>query len=171
MGVGISRSVEPIITAIESLRKPDMARLIHQPVLEKALREADDLEPSLQLLNAGKGSQTDAGGANQAGFGRVRRERARQSQAQRHSEEEITQAARTFHTWLSKPTSPLRALLSYLSEGGTFYAANVAEKVARAWVEHKPATVHDAVAAAVTRASGSGAQVDPGLADDTQGLF
>ena len=75
------------------------------------------------------------------------------------------------HEWLLKPTSPLRAVMSFLSAGGVFYTANVAEKVGRAWVAHKPASAADAAAAAVARASGTGTPVDAGLEEDTKGLF
>ena len=61
--------------------------------------------------------------------------------------------------------------MSILSAGGVFYTANIAEKVGRAWVAHKPASADEAAAAAVARASGAGAPVDAGLCDDTKGLF
>ena len=170
VGVGISRMVEPILAAIEELRKPSMAQLIQELPLQAAKAEAEQLEPLLKTLYAGKGSQPAA--ENKAtGFSRIRKDHAKQKDAPKYSQQDLENAARGLHEWLSKPTSPLRAIMSFLSAGGVFYTANVAEKVGRAWVAHKPASAGDAAAAAVARASGAGAPVDAGLEDDTKGLF
>ena len=170
VGIGLSRMAGTYLANIEELRKSDVARLLKQEPLQLALAEAEHLEPSLKILYAGKGSQFMADSAA-IGFGRVRQERSKQKDGPKHSQEEVEKAAADMHAFLSKPTSPLRAIMSILSGGGVFYAGNVIDKVGRAWVAHKPAGVDDAKTAAVARASGAGAPVDSGIEDDSKGLF
>ena len=46
----------------------------------------------------------------------------------------IEDAAKHLHVWLSKPTSPFRSLIAFLSSGGLFYVAQCHEKSARAYI-------------------------------------
>ena len=51
---------------------------------------------------------------------------------------EVERAARFVHKWLLKPASPLRDLLSALSDGATFFTASVHTRVTEAAVHYRP---------------------------------
>ncbi len=172
VGVGASQTAESLLAAIAELRRPIMKQLIIKVAYEKALAAAAALEPHLKILNAGKGSET--GPPERAGFGSLRSAAAAAPEAARPSQSQVETAAAALYDFLVAEQNPLRAVLALLSGGGSFYAAAVAEKTARAWVKHAPATREDAQRAAVARAFGGAgqqdAQVEPGP-DDTVGLF
>ena len=43
---------------------------------------------------------------------------------------------KALHEWLSKESSTLRGLFSFLAAGGVYYTSSCAEKTARAYVNH-----------------------------------
>ena len=156
VGVGISRVAEALLVAFEQLRQPVYKQVIVEKQLNAALAEMNQLEPHLKVLNAGKGSQQqEDGGA--VGFNNARAMAARSSSRAVPVPDDgaIERAAKAFHQWLSKPQTPLRALLAILGGHGAFYAAQVHEKVARAWLQEKHVTEGDVAQAARTRISGA----------------
>jgi hypothetical protein len=133
-GVAISRLAQVLLAAIEILDDEKMTKLLDKVILLKARREAIDLLPHLRMLNGGKASQeprkTTLGSLGTA-------------KEIPKKEEEVSNSAKELHTWLQQPTSTLRALLSFLSQGGVFYSASVAEKTARSYVHCKQASPED----------------------------
>ena len=170
VGIGLSRFAETMLVAIEDLKKPIMTQLIQETPLASAKNEANELEPHFKILSVGKGRQEDTQ-TSANGFGKLRKRKARQQDAPAVSAQETEEAAKQIYQWLTKPQSPLRSILAILSSGAAFYAASVSEKVARAWVSQKPATIEDAVTAAIARTGGEGPAIQAGIDDDTAGLF
>ena len=99
VGVGLSRMVEPILEAIQELRKRDMGKLIVEAHLQAAMTEADTLEPYLKILHAGKGAPS-ANDTTSSGFGRARKDKAKQKDTPKYTQEQIEDAAKYFHKWL-----------------------------------------------------------------------
>ena len=136
----------------------------------KADLEAKALEPYLSILNAGKGSEESAEAPT--GFAGLRKSMG-SSQKPPPDARAVEAAAENFHAWLSKDQSPLRGVLYLLSGAGVFFAAHAAEKTARGWVLHKPASKDDAIRAAKARISAKGPDDEEGgtQTEDTSGLF
>jgi hypothetical protein len=133
-GVAISRLAQVLEAAITMLTDPKMAKLLDKTILEKAYSEAAALLPHLQILNGGKASKE------------VKRPSLASLNAMKEvpkNEEEVSTAAKKLHAWLKQSNSTLRALLSFLSQGGVFYSATVAEKTARSYVHCKQASQED----------------------------
>ena len=150
VGIGLSRVAESLLAAIAQLKDPINDRFIIAEVLKAARTEADKIEPFLKALYAGKGSQGSE--PETIGFGRPRAMAARNRGLDRQpSPEEVCTAAREFYGWLGTSKSPLRGLIAGMSGYGCFFAAQVNDKVARAWKEHKPATQQAAEDAAYAR--------------------
>ena len=170
VGVGLSRFAETLLVGIGGLADKNIVQLLKEEPLRRAMLEAEALAPSLKILAAGKGRQTGVESSG-IGFGKLRKEKAKLKDTPKHTAEEIDAAAKAVYAWLTKPQSPLRAVLSIQSSGGSFYAANIADKVARAWVSQKPASEEDVCAAARARVCGNGPPIQAGNYDDTQGLF
>lgn len=172
VGVGISRVAESLIAAIHALEEPMLKRLLRDAPLAAALNEGKQLEKSLVILNAGKGSERT--GEELAGFGKFRAAAAQPEAPPQQSETAVKRAAAELHAWLSLEKSPLRAVLALMSGHGVFYAAQVNEKVARGWIHHKPATLADVEAAALARrGQGAGASSSSGgaaMENDAAGL-
>ena len=130
-GIAISRLAQVLQAAIIVLTDKKMAKLLDKIILEKAQVEANALLPHLRILNGGKASQeprkTTLGSLGTA-------------KEVPKTEEEVSNSAKELHAWLQQPTSTLRALLSFLSQGGVFYSATVAEKTARSYVHCKQAS-------------------------------
>ena len=168
IGVGISRTAETLLEGIHLLRTGNVSKLLKPEPLELALDEAAALEPYLEVLNFGKGSEKDASPGNLASLKRRKLEDA----AAPPLKEEVTEAADALHAWLQQKTSPLRAIFVVLAGSGAFWAAHVAEKVARAAVIHKPLEGPAMRNAALARRKEhtAGAQ-SSAAADDASGLF
>eukprot|EP00913_Durusdinium_trenchii_P002605 g2411.t1 len=150
VGVGLSRVAETLLAAIEQLEDADLKRLLAAAPLRKAKEEAAALKPRLQVLNAGLAA-AESGGSFSALKKKQKTGWAAGEEVDR-SEEKATEAARALHAWLSLEKTPLRHLLIILGGRGAFFAGHMAEKTARTWVRHKPASAEDAIAAAVARA-------------------
>jgi hypothetical protein len=140
VGVGISQTAQALLAAIGELRKPLYAQLLRDEPLKKALKVADALEPQLKILDAGKGSET--GGAERAGFAALRGA-AGGAPGPAPTQPQVDAAATALYQFLVAERNDLRGVLSLMSGGGSFYNAAVAEKTARAWVQHKPALLDD----------------------------
>ena len=168
IGVGISRTAETLLEGIRVLKTDNVAKLLKPDPLKLALDEATALQPHLEALNFGKGSEKDVGPGNLASLKRRRLEDA----AAPPSKEEVTQAADALRAWLQKNNSPLRAIFVVLAASGAFWAAHVAEKVARAAVIHKPLEGPAMRNAALARRKDSKAGApSSSAADDASGLF
>lgn len=109
--------------------------------------DAKALEDAVEVLEFGKGSQASAN----ARVSLKSLRRGPVADGVPHTEEAMKAAAEKLHAWLSKPGTPLRALLSILAGGGLFFAARAAEKTLRGWV-----------ASGATREGGSGCRHCPG---------
>ena len=149
VGVGLSRVAESLLCAITQLQSEVYQKVLLPDLLKAALSEGKNLEPHLKVLNAGKGGKAEETTA--LGFNKARAAHSREKMAPQHSQEQVKQAAVFVHKWLLVKKSPLRSLISVLSGHGAFYAAQMNDKVARGWVEHKPATRQDAEEAAEAR--------------------
>jgi len=159
-GIAVSRLAEVMTAAIKTLQDEKFARLLDAKILQSALDEATKLEPSLRILNAGKGTQATS---------RVTLSNLGAPKQKQRSESEVATAATALYAWLKQPRSTLRALMSFMSQGGVFYAGSVAEKAARAYVLHGEEDEKSFVQAAITRACNSKAADEPD--DDQEALF
>lgn len=167
IGVGLSRMAEAVEAGIGRLKDPNVRRLLKDEFLQRALDEAVEIEASCKALNAGKGSQRESA---HAGFNRARRATPASTQ-EPPKPEDLRMHATRIHTWLAKPSSPLRAIFAILAGGGAFFAAHMAEKTGRAWVTVAGKTAENTVAAALARATGTETPVATGLPADAAGLF
>ena len=171
VGVGLSRTAQALLAGIAALEDEDMAKILLPNFRDEALKEATDLKVHLEIPNAGKGSETTA--LSHGGFAAARYQNVAGAPAQR-AKIDIEKAGTALHEFWTEKNSTLRGVLFLLSGQGAFFAAHVAEKQARAWVDHKPATEADVIAAAVARtgASGAAATSSAGAREaDLAGLF
>ena len=159
-GIAISRLAEVMEKAVEVLKDPKFKLLLNGEIHKTALQEGEKLLAHLQILNGGKASQ----GEQKVSLSNL----GKQSGPVR-SEEEIQRAAMGLYEWLAKDSSPLRGLLSFMAQGGVFYAAGTAEKAARAYVKYGGEKPDDFVKAAVERLCRK-EKVEE-LVDDTACLF
>jgi len=169
VGIGVSRTAGIVKEAINMLKGNDYKRLMNKQLYDKAMTEALELEQPLNILDFGKGSVN----AQQAGmtFGRMRTNSTGGTTPQAPSTGDVERAAKSFFAWLQKgDASPLRGMLAILSAGGVFYAAHCAEKTARAWKDHKPASEADCIEAVLARAATQPAQ-EEAAPRETTGLF
>ena len=150
VGAGISLTAASLLAAIKNFHQPDMKKLIVPAVYEKIQTELKELEPTLNLLNLGKGSQTSK---DTGSFRAAKRQKATATGAEGMvgSQEETLEAAKKFYKWLSLEKSPFRSLLFLLSGSNSYYSAHCAEVVARAGVQHKPISEKDFVDAMKAR--------------------
>lgn len=168
-GVGLSRTAEALLAAIAVLESKNMTKLLQQGPLEAARNEAAELKPHLTLLNRGKGRQE---GPKEFTMSQLKKRRVDSGASAPPSEEAVKAAAVEVHKWLSKETTPLRAILTILAGNGTFWAGHVAEKTCRAAVQHKPFTeVTFAAAAAARNTAPAPSVAAQSTAADTGGLF
>ena len=105
------------------------------------------LTPPLQVLNAGKGGKGDG---QEESFSALKRRRTDAPPVVSVTPEKISAAAAALHAWLSLEKSPLRAILAILGGEGVFFAAHVAERVARGWAGEDFDSTANAVAASAT---------------------
>lgn len=73
----------------------------------------------------------------------------------------VGEATDKLHDWLCKRQSPLRAIFAIMAGNGTWWAAHVAEKVARAAVLRKPLGAPGLRAATLAAAKSQRQAVDP----------
>ena len=169
-GVGISRSAEALLAAIDLLESDNVKQLVKEEPLARAMEEVAALKPHLAVLNSGKGSQ---GGPKEPTLAQLKRRRTDQtSDTAAHSEAEVRAAATTVYKWLQKENTPLRAILHILAGSGAFFAGHVAEKVLRAAAKYKPFTEDSWVEAAMARNRTQAAPASGNAApSDSHGLF
>ena len=170
VGAGVSLTAATLINAIDFIKGGDMSRLIKEDLFTKVSKEIESLEPSLRILNLGKGSRTEQ---DTGSFRAAKRLRASAGTVKPQvTEDELKSAARVLHAWLQKPQSALRSMLFVLSGSGTYYAAHAAELVARAAIAHKPMSEEDFVHAIVMRARIPVETMESkGTSSDATGLF
>ena len=149
-GIGISKTAQVLVAAIETLKLDVNKKWIAEEPYAKAIAEADELLPHLNVLNCGTSGIGERRSKGFASMGGGRNDRAPASDAAATGA-----AAAALHKWLAKDRTPLRGMLGLLSGGGVFYAAAVAEKTARAWLHCKPASEEQAVRAAQARHAGA----------------
>jgi hypothetical protein len=172
VGIGISRTAEAVLAGIDQLRDDNLQRLLRPEFLKKASDEAERLKPALEILNTGKGIEKEISNGSFSSLKKQKVSDASSAAKKTIAEKDISDAAEQLFEWLSQDSGPLRAVLSILAGNGTFFAAHVAEKTARSWVQHKPALKTDVVAAALKRGSASGKEEESAQATkDTAGLF
>ena len=172
VGAGISLTAASLLAAIKYFRQDDMKKLIAPGPYAKVEEELKTLEPTLVLLNLGKGSQHSK---DTGSFRAAKRQKATASgtDGMTGTEQETLDAARAFHRWLSSPKSAFRSVLFLLSGSNTFYSGHCADVVARASLQHKPIT-EDQFAEAMRARTQKMPQPVPsskGTGSDTTGLF
>ena len=152
VGIGLSRVAQTLLAAAEQLEDETLGQLLQPGPLAAAKAELKQLRPHLQVLNAG----ASTGGSGGASFASARkRQRTAAAPAVPRDEATIRAAAAAFHAWLMLERSPFRAIMAVLAGKGVFFVGHVAEKTARGWARHKPATVEEAAEAALTRPASS----------------
>lgn len=150
VGVGLSRCAGIIKKSIGEFRTSNIKNIIKEELWAQVDADVKALEDALEVLDFGKGSQ--AGASARVSLKSLRRGSA--PEGVQHTEEAMKEAAKMLHDWLSKPGTPLRAMLSILAGGGLFFAAHAAEKTLRGWVA-SGATREVAAAAAIARGTGT----------------
>ena len=122
-GIAVSRLAQVLSKTIEVLKDPKFKQLLDSKVLEIAMKEALILLPHVDLLNGGKCSEKEQrvtmSSLGQTNDGPIR------------VQSDVEASAKVLYEWLNKDQSTLRGMISFLSQGGVFYAAAVAEKGAR----------------------------------------
>ena len=134
VGIGISQTCEIYLAAIKELEaNADLQRCLDEGVLKKATDEAAGLKPVLNRLNAGKAFLKEA--ERESTFGNLKRRRQNQPEDSAPRDAAgLAAAATILLQWLQKGAgSNLRMVVHILSAGGVFYAADAADKTARAW--------------------------------------
>jgi hypothetical protein len=167
IGVGLSRTAEAMISAIQRLKEPKYKKLLDKDLYKAALDEASQLLPVLEIINAGKG--TEGGGEAPTGFAALRRLQF-QEKVEGPSPAARKKAAAAFYEYLKKESTPLRGMLALLSGGGIFYSGAVAEKTARAWIVTNDIKLSSVEAAIEARARSVAAPVSA-QQDDSTGLI
>ena len=151
VGAGISMTAASLQLAFTAIKGESMTQLMRPELHQKVMTEITDLEPHVQVLNLGKGSQAQP---DTGSFRAAKRRKGTEAAevAATPTEAELRAAAKALHAWLSKPKSPLRHLLDILSASNVFYTGHVAEMVARAAIEFKPMSAEQFAAAIAARA-------------------
>ena len=170
VGAGLSLTAASLLAAIRHFRTEEMKQLLKPDLYAKVEAELGALEPVFIALNMGKGSQVQR---DTGSFREAKRQKTSASTAEPNTAtpEEVQRAAVTFHAWLEKPKSPFRSLLFILSGSNTYYAAHVAETVARAAVQEKPMSQDDFKNAMIARMSQAPAPAATAKGSDASGLF
>ena len=149
VGAGISITAATLLNAIQFMKSDDMSKLLKQEWYDKIMEDIASIEPSLQVLNLGKGSQAER---DTGSFRAAKQRKTEQAPKTQPTTEQLATAAKAFHAWLSKPKSALRGALFVLAGSNTFYAAHAANRVARAAVEYKPMSSENFVEMMLARA-------------------
>jgi hypothetical protein len=134
VGLGISRFCEVMVAAATEIKdNEDVRACLNAKVLQHATVEAEDLLPHFRRLNAGKSALE----GKQDSFGGLKRKKNVGTSAPTPTQAELEESAAKIHKWLEMGSdSNLRMLIQFMSNGGVFYAANAADKTARAWQKH-----------------------------------
>jgi hypothetical protein len=171
VGAGISITAETLLEGIKQLKDNNIKELLKEVHYKKAMAEADKLKPTLEILCFGKGGRNED---TVSSFSSLKKKAKHEHNmpAVDRSEASIRDAAGKLWDWLKLPTTPLRAILSMLAAGGSFYTSHCAEKVARSCVLQKPSITQESFqAAAVARSKSTGEPVTGRLEGDTGGLI
>jgi hypothetical protein len=139
VGIGLSRLCEIMTTVIEELTaRVDLRKCLNPLVLAKADAEAAELLPHFATLNAGKASLAGLKEDSFCGLKRRKKEPQTSGLTASPGPAALAASSKKLCEWLSLGTaSPLRMLIVFLSAGGVFFAAHVADKTARAWLTHQ----------------------------------
>ncbi|CAE7285846.1 Usp17le [Symbiodinium sp. KB8] len=137
VGAGISQTAASLLAAIKNFRSKDMQQLIKPDLYTKVEEEINTLEPTLKVLNLGRGSQTQQ---DTGSFRETKKRKIGDAPAEMPTAADMAKAARALHAWLKQERSPFRSLLFSLSGSNSYYTAHVAETVARAAIAQKPMT-------------------------------
>jgi len=159
-GIAVSRLAQVLTTAIQILEDTKFRTLLEKTIYDKAMEEAKSMKPYLELLNCGKASQT-ARKITMSSLG--------QTETAAKSENDVREAAKRIYNWLEEKNSTLRGLLSFLSQGGVFYAASCAEKGARSYIKHGGDSIKTFEDSAIARLCRPAEDCE--IPDDTSCLF
>lgn len=160
-GVGLSKVAEVVAAAIKELEKEHYGKFIDKTLYQAIMAEATQLKPILAVLD----------GKSQESYVQAAGSMSRRRRVAAVSHEQADAAAKGFRNWLALPQSKLRAAFAVLSGGGVFWAAQAAEKSARAWKDHAPVDEDHMVSVARARLCGEAPEGDAVAVDDTAGLF
>ena len=176
-GVGWSQTAQSLLVMIEEIKEVDptkptkyLGQVLKPDIFKKVHEEALSLEPHLKVMNAGKGSQATKEVAT--GFGNMRKKQRTDEKGPLPTDDAINQAVDVVYAWLNKEHSPLRGVLSILSNGGVYYQAACAEKTARACISKKPMTKDEVKESVKARLKdGRSDDDDEAAPNDVSGLF
>ena len=139
-GIAISRFAEVALVCLSELKSNEnLRKCLKESVLDKAVKEGDELEVHLQRLNAGKGSQA-GGEEKEDSFGGLKKRMAETpaSNVGTPTMREINESAAQIFDWLQLgASSNFRMLLNLIADGGVFYGYQAADKVMRAWMQQE----------------------------------
>ena len=114
-----------------------MKRILKEEVLEKVLKEIEDLQKHFKILDCGKGSEEERG-VHVGSMKRRRKDPVAEVPKAVHTKEAIEASCQAVHTWLTSPESALRSVMHIMSHGGALYVGACAEKMIRAYVRVGP---------------------------------
>ena len=153
VGIGISRYAETLTNAIKEWQgQVDLRKMMKDSVVQKVDKEAAELLPHLENINAGKtGYQSEKHGTFKSYKESKRRKLEGSASRTAPNNAALEESVTALWNFLEKGSnSNLRMVFSCLSTGGVFYSAHVIDKTCRAWVAHKsPKPTKDAILAAV----------------------
>lgn len=153
--------MEVIAAAIAQLETDNYKKALDKNLYQAVMTEAAQLKPVLAVLD----------GKKHESYGKVAGAMVKRKRVAAVNPANVEAAATAFSNWLARPDSKLRGVLALLGCGGVFWAAQAAEKSARAWKEHAPADEHIIVEVAKARLCSEAPEEEQGAVDDTAGLF
>ena len=133
--VAVSKLAEVLTLAMATLEKDTYKKHIEKKLYEGAMKEVKDLKDLLPILicrdSVGQDQTDDTMTVGKLNY------QMSATVGETKDEEKVKAAAEKLYAWLTKEKSDLRSLLSFLSGGGLFYAAQCHEKATRAYIQHK----------------------------------
>ena len=147
IAVAISRYAEIMVNVITEWKgHTDLRKIIIPAKVAMADAEADALLPHMKRLNFGKRDSKDPEDSFSALKEAKRRKLEQGNVAEAGSGAGLEEAIDAMFTFIEKGTdSDLRMMITLLSTGGVFFAAQSLDKTARAWLEcqtPKPTRAH-----------------------------
>jgi hypothetical protein len=172
VGLGLSRFCEVMFAAATEIKdNEDVRACLNAKVLAHATLEAEALLPHLRRLNAGKSSLE----GKQDTFGGLKRRKLTvAASGPTPTQAELEESAAKIYKWLEIGSdSNLRMLIQFMSNGGVFFAANAADKTARAWQKHAvPAVTVESMKRVVGARHAAAPEQSPRVVEKaTGGLF
>lgn len=115
IGVGLSRTAETLLEGIKMLDDEYTVRVLKPEILKLAKDEAEELQPHLEVLNFGKGSEKEAAAGT---LSSVKRRKVTTAVAA-PDDATVSHATDKVREWLCKGQSPLRTFWAIMTGNGT----------------------------------------------------